>query len=135
MFRITKSVAFCYGHRLLNYAGKCRHLHGHNARAVIALENDVLDDRGMVYDFNDVGKLVKDWIDSEIDHTLLLHKDDPLLPALHAAGERVLVVGWNPTAENIAKMIFDFLIEKRYPVKDVTVWETDTCCASYSENG
>ena len=38
MFRVTKEIHFCYGHRLLNYAGKCRHLHGHNGTAVIALE-------------------------------------------------------------------------------------------------
>ena len=44
MYRVSKSVSFCYGHRLLNYQGKCRHLHGHNARAVITLESDRLDE-------------------------------------------------------------------------------------------
>ena len=38
MFRVTREIFFCYGHRLLNYEGKCRHLHGHNGRAVITLE-------------------------------------------------------------------------------------------------
>ena len=40
MFRITKHIEFCYGHRLLNYAGKCRYLHGHNGKAVITIEED-----------------------------------------------------------------------------------------------
>ena len=80
MYRISKSVSFCYGHRLLNYNGKCAHLHGHNARAVITLESDLLDASGMVEDFSVVKRLVREWLDREIDHTLLLHKDDPVLP-------------------------------------------------------
>ncbi len=41
MFRLTQEIDFCYGHRLLNYSGKCRHLHGHNGRAVIVLSRSV----------------------------------------------------------------------------------------------
>ena len=132
MYRISTSVSFCYGHRLINYQGKCKHLHGHNARAVIMLESPVLDDRGMVKDFSDVKRLVWEWLDREIDHTLLLHRDDPVLPVLQGAGERVRAVDHNPTAENIARMIFDFVAEAGYPVIDVTVWETETSHASYS---
>ena len=132
MYRVSTSVSFCYGHRLINYQGKCRHLHGHNARAVITLERPGLDDRGMVEDFSDVKRLVWEWLDREIDHTLLLHKDDPVLPVLQGAGERVRAVDQNPTAENIARMIFDFVVDTGYPVIDVTVWETETSHASYS---
>ncbi|MES9926921.1 MAG: 6-carboxytetrahydropterin synthase, partial [Candidatus Thiodiazotropha sp. 6PDIVS] len=39
MYTVTKEIHFCYGHRLLNHKGKCRHLHGHNATAVIHLES------------------------------------------------------------------------------------------------
>ena len=132
MYRITKSISFCYGHRLLNYQGKCRHLHGHNAKAVITLESAALDSCGMVCDFNDVGRVAKEWIDQEIDHLMLLHRDDPLVPALRALDEKVRLVDWNPTAENIARMICEFLVHKEFPVIEVTLWETDTCCASYS---
>ena len=132
MYRISTSVSFCYGHRLINYQGKCRHLHGHNARAVISLESPGLDDRGMVKDFSDVKRLLWEWLDREIDHTLLLHRDDPVLPVLQGAGERVMAVDYNPTAENIARMIFDFVADAGYPVIDVTVWETETSHASYS---
>jgi 6-pyruvoyltetrahydropterin/6-carboxytetrahydropterin synthase len=125
-------VFFCYGHRLVNYQGKCKHLHGHNARAVITLQSPGLDDRGMVEDFSEIKRLVWEWLDREIDHTLLLHKDDPVLPVLQAAGERVRAVNHNPTAENIARMIYDFVADTGYPVVDVTVWETDTSHASYS---
>ena len=132
MYRVSTSVSFCYGHRLINYQGKCRHLHGHNARAVISLESPGLDDRGMVEDFSDVKRLVWEWLNREIDHTLLLHKDDPVLPVLQGAGERVRAVHHNPTAEHIARMIFDFVADTGFPVVDVTVWETETSHASYS---
>ena len=54
MFRVTREIDFCYGHRLLNYEGKCRYLHGHNGRAVISIEGEKLDHRGMVLDFSDI---------------------------------------------------------------------------------
>lgn len=135
MYRVSKSVSFCYGHRLLNYPGKCQHLHGHNARAVITLESDALDERGMVEDFSELKRLVWGWLDSEIDHTLLLHKDDPILPLLQDSGERVRVTEENPTAEVLAKMIYEYVAEKGFPVTDVTLWETDTSYASYRPTG
>ena len=132
MYRVSKSVAFCYGHRLLNYDGKCRHLHGHNARAVITLESDSLDECGMVKDFSEVKRLVWTWLDSEIDHTMLLHEDDPLLPLLQDAGERVKIMTENPTAEAIARKIFEYVAAEGFPVTDVTLWETETSYASYT---
>jgi len=128
-------VAFCYGHRLLNYSGKCRYLHGHNARAVITLERDALDARGMVEDFSEVKRMVREWLDEEIDHTLLLCRDDPLLPLLRQAGERVYVTQENPTAEVIARMLYDYVAGKGFPVVEVAVWETDTSHASYRPGG
>lgn len=135
MYQVSKSVSFCYGHRLLNYTGKCQHLHGHNARAVITLESEVLDERGMVEDFSEVKRLVWSWLDEEIDHTLLLHRDDPVLPVLQSAGERVMATDENPTAEVIARMIYEFVAGKGYPVTGVTLWETETSFASYRPGG
>ena len=135
MYRVSKSVSFCYGHRLLNYQGKCRHLHGHNARAVITMESDTLDARGMVEDFSDVKQLVWDWLEREIDHTLLLHRDDPVLGLLQDAGERVKPLEYNPTAENLARLIFEYVAGQGYPVSEVCVWETATSHASYSRAG
>ena len=50
MFQVTREIRFCYGHRLLNYDGKCRHLHGHNGRAIITLETDRLDSQRLASD-------------------------------------------------------------------------------------
>lgn len=135
MYRVTKSVSFCYGHRLLNYAGKCRHLHGHNARAVITLESRALDARGMVEDFSELKRVVRDWLDEEIDHTLLLCRDDPLLPLLLDAGERLRVTDENPTAEVIARLIYEYVAGKGFPVVEVALWETESSHASYSPGG
>ena len=54
MFRVTREIRFCYGHRLLGHAGKCRFLHGHNGRAVVVLESAATDALGMVVDFGAV---------------------------------------------------------------------------------
>ena len=98
---------------------------------MITLEGSELDERGMLYDFNDIKRLVKDWIDRELDHNMLLCRDDPVLPVLQAAGERVYVMEANPTAENIARMIFEYVQEQGFPVREVMIWETETANASY----
>lgn len=131
MYTVTRSISFCYGHRLLAYEGPCMHLHGHNARAVITLEAQELDRRGMVVDFVDIKLAVKEWIDAELDHTMLLHEDDPFLAVMRGHGERVKAVPFNPTAENIARMIFERVQELGFPVIEVTLWETETSQATY----
>ena len=131
MYSVTKEIHFCYGHRLLHHQGKCRHLHGHNATAVIRLEAATLDAMGMVCDFSDIGDYAKGWIDSELDHNMLMHRNDPLLPDLQRAGERVYVMQDNPTAENIARMIYDYVANGGFPVVEVTLYETASALASY----
>ena len=133
MFRVTREIHFCYGHRLLNYDGKCRHLHGHNGKAVITLEGEHLDRLGMVMDFSQIKRVVSHWIDTTLDHTMLLHRDDPVLTLLQKQGERVHVLDVNPTAENIAKLIYDFAAGQGFPVVEVRLWETDSCYATYTE--
>ena len=132
MFRVTREIHFCYGHRLLDYAGKCRHLHGHNGKAVIAIEGGQLDRLGMVMDFSQIKRVVSHWIDTTLDHKMLLHKDDPVLPFLKQQGEPVFVMDVNPTAENIAKLIFDFVKGQGFPVVEVRLWETESCYATYT---
>jgi 6-pyruvoyltetrahydropterin/6-carboxytetrahydropterin synthase len=131
MYRVTRELTFCYGHRLLNYDGKCRHLHGHNGRAVITLGADQLDALGMVMDFSQIKRVVSTWIDETLDHKMLLHRDDPVLPLLRQQGEPVYVMSVNPTAENIARLIYDFIAGQGFPVMEVQLWETESCFATY----
>ena len=134
MFRVTKEIDFCYGHRLLNYDGKCKHLHGHNGKAVIVLEGQQLDHRGMVVDFSDIKKQVAGWIDTNLDHRMILHEADPIVPILQKLGEPMHIVSENPTAENIAKLIYDFAKSHQLPVKEVSLWETFNSYATYRED-
>lgn len=131
MYRVTREIAFCYGHRLLAYDGKCRHLHGHNGRAVITLEAADLDALGMVVDFSRLKRTVGQWIDETLDHKMLLHKDDPVLAFLRQQGEPIYVMDVNPTAENIARLIFDQTKRLGFPVVEVCLWETENCFATY----
>jgi 6-pyruvoyltetrahydropterin/6-carboxytetrahydropterin synthase len=131
MYRVTREIRFCYGHRLLNYEGKCRHLHGHNGRAVITLETAQLDGLGMVVDFSRIKEVVSTWIDEALDHKMLLHRDDPALPYLREQGEPVYVLDVNPTAENIARLIYEYAASRGFPVVEVQLWETDHCFATF----
>ena len=132
MHRIIKTIDFCYGHRLLRHPGKCLHLHGHNGRVDIALETAELDERGMVADFSDLKRAVKGWIDEHLDHRMLLHREDPLVAPLKDAGEPLFLMDAHPTAEEIARMIFDAAREMGLPVAEVKLYETPTSIAVYS---
>jgi 6-pyruvoyltetrahydropterin/6-carboxytetrahydropterin synthase len=131
MFRVAREIEFCYGHRLLNYDGKCKYLHGHNGKAVIVLENETLDERGMLVDFSDIKKEVATWIDLNLDHRMILNKDDPFAKYFQEQGEPVFLMDSNPTAENIAKLIFDFAQSQKLPVVEVSLWETFKSYATY----
>jgi 6-pyruvoyltetrahydropterin/6-carboxytetrahydropterin synthase len=132
MFLVAREIRFCYGHRLLEYAGKCRHLHGHNGRAVISLAAQELDSLGMVMDFSHIKRVVSAWIDDKLDHKMLLHKDDPLLPLLMQHNQPVFPLDANPTAENIARLIYDYTDQQGFPVVQVQLWETDDSYATYT---
>lgn len=129
--RVTKEIHFCYGHRLLNYNGKCKNLHGHNGKAVITLETTSLDELGMVVDFSEVKRILGKWIDDNLDHRMLLHEDDPLLPELRRLQEPVVTLDVNPTAENIARIIFQEGVNQGLPIVEVTLWETENSFATY----
>ena len=131
MYQVTREIDFCYGHRLLHYEGKCRYLHGHNGRAVITIAAAELDHRGMVLDFSDIKRVVSQWIDDHLDHKMILHRDDPVVPSLESLGEPMYLLDTNPTAENIARLIYDFAVGQQFPVTQVQLWETPHCVATF----
>ena len=133
MYTITKEVYFCYGHRLMNHGGKCRHLHGHSVKASISVQQKILNEQGMVCDFADIRDAVSRFIDEQLDHNFLLHKDDPIIPALIAQNERFWSLDEHPTAEVLSKMIYQYLKQLGFNVVDVTLWETASSYASYRE--
>ncbi len=134
MYSVTKQIEFCYGHRLLDYDGMCAHPHGHNAVVEIEIRTATLDARNMVVDFGDIKDVVKTWIDRELDHKMILREDDVLVTALRGLGEPVYVLDSNPTAERIARLIFGVTKDHQLPVSRVTVWETPSSWATYTED-
>jgi 6-pyruvoyltetrahydropterin/6-carboxytetrahydropterin synthase len=134
MYSVTKIIDFCYGHRLLDYDGICKHPHGHNAVAEIEVRTGQLDSRNMVCDFSDIKRMVKGWIDKELDHKMLLRHDDPLVKLLQQLGEPVYLLDSNPTVERIARLIYDHASEQGFPVVRVKVWETPTSFAEYGKS-
>jgi len=122
MYEIKIIRSFSGAHRLKGYRGKCENVHGHNWRVEVELISGRLDKTGISVDFR-IAKKVLDRVLKKLDHTLL---ND-------VAGFR----DKNPSAENIARHIFDSIrnkFSKKAKVKRVTVWETENAGASYTED-
>jgi 6-pyruvoyltetrahydropterin/6-carboxytetrahydropterin synthase len=134
MYLVTKRIEFCYGHRLLDYDGICRHPHGHNATVEVDVRTDRLDKRNMVADFSDIKRLVKGWIDRELDHKMILRHDDPLVAPLTALGEPIFLLDSNPTVERIARLIYEMSRDQGLDIVAVRVWETPSSFATYAED-
>jgi 6-pyruvoyltetrahydropterin/6-carboxytetrahydropterin synthase len=131
MYKVLKEIHFCYGHRLLNYNGKCAHPHGHNGKIEIELEAEKLDERGMVFDFGDMKEIIQKWINQELDHRMILKIEDPLIKILKDLKEPYFEMRENPTAEALARLIFDYAKSKKLPISRVTFWETQSSSATY----
>jgi 6-pyruvoyltetrahydropterin/6-carboxytetrahydropterin synthase len=91
------------GHRVVGHEGKCRHLHGHNYRMHFVCEAAQLDSIGRVIDFSVIKAKLCAWLEDVWDHKMLIWQDDPLLPELQKIDPSVVVVPFNPTAENIGQ--------------------------------
>lgn len=118
-FEVTKTISFSGAHRLRCYEGLCEAVHGHNWRIEATLAGDELDDTGMLIDFKVLKGILKEVV-NRLDHTDL-NAIEPF-------------VEMNPTAENIARYIAEFVagrLPKGIRVERITVWETDTSSASY----
>src|SRR4029077_14169282 len=97
MYSVTKRIDFCYGHRLLDYDGVCKHPHGHNAIAEIEVRTPQLAARNMVCAFSDIKRIVKGGIDAESDRRMLLRHAAPLVNLPQQLEEPVYICQSNPT--------------------------------------
>lgn len=130
VYRVAIEIHFAYGHRLLDYDGKCAHPHGHNARVEVELESEVLDPADMAVDFTVLKRAIQNWVDAHLDHQMVLRRDDPLVPVLQEMKEPVYVMDRNPTAESLAHLIYD-AASRSFPVARVRFWESPTSYAVY----
>ena len=120
MFEISVEYGFAAGHALRGYKGKCENVHGHNYKIRVTVSGEQLDSSGLLMDFVELRKAIKE-LTERLDHRFL----NDLTPFDQL----------NPTAENLAKYLFDELdpqVRAHGPhVQAVTVWETDTTSATY----
>ena len=130
-YQVTKTMEFAYGHRLLDYEGKCRYLHGHNGLLEVDIDSQQLDRLGMVIDFGEVNEVVRTWVNDNLDHRMLLSRADPVVPVLQQMGEPLFLMDENPTAENIAKVIWHAARDAGLRVSEVRLWETATSRATF----
>jgi len=131
MHKIKKTFHLAYGHRLLNYKGKCENLHGHNGVVEVTLKAARLNSEKMVMDFTELGRTIKTWLDANLDHRVILAAADPLAPVLKKLGQSCYLTAENPTAEVLAKLVYDTARGLRLPVDEVAFWETPTSMAAY----
>jgi len=140
--RITKQFNFETGHALYGYDGKCRNVHGHSYKLSVTVIGTPIDDTthvklGMVIDFGDLKKIVKEEIVDQFDHATVFNKNTPhieLAKALTDRGHMVILADYQPTSEN---MVIDFAarIEARLPkniqLHSLKLQETDTSFAEW----
>lgn len=140
--RITKQFNFETGHALYGYDGKCKNVHGHSYKLSVTVIGSPITDRsnvkyGMVIDFSDLKKIVKEEIVDQFDHATVFNSTTPhieLANELEQRGHHVILVDYQPTSEN---MVIDFAqkIKNRLPnniaLYSIKLQETETSFAEW----
>jgi 6-pyruvoyltetrahydropterin/6-carboxytetrahydropterin synthase len=143
--RITKQFSFETGHALYGYDGKCKNVHGHSYKLSVTVIGTPITDTdnvkyGMVIDFGDLKKIVKQHIVDVFDHATVFNKNTPhveLANELRSRGHEVILVDYQPTSEN---MVIDFAVKiKSYLPPSVELYslrlqETETSYAEWFQS-
>ena len=122
MFTLSVDTTISAAHRLRDYKGSCARIHGHNWKIRLEVQSDIIDEIGIVVDFTTLGQYLQQ-VTGQFDHQLMneISPFDEL----------------NPTAENLAKYIYDQvkkLLPSHIKIKKVSVWETDHYVVTYEGN-
>jgi 6-pyruvoyltetrahydropterin/6-carboxytetrahydropterin synthase len=140
--RITKQFSFETGHALYGYDGKCKNVHGHSYKLSVTVIGSPITDNnhvkfGMVIDFGDLKKIVKEQIVDVFDHATVFNKNTPhveLAQELKNRGHHVILVDYQPTSEN---MVIDFsnkikhLLPENTKLHSLRLQETETSFAEW----
>jgi len=143
--RITKQFTFETGHALYGYDGKCKNVHGHSYKLSVTVIGKPITDvnnvkYGMVIDFGDLKKIVKEEIVDIFDHATVFNKNTPhveLAKELSDRGHDIILVEYQPTSEN---MVIDFAkkIKAQLPsyikLHSLRLQETDTSFAEWFQS-
>ncbi len=130
--KIVYETEISCAHRIRNYHGKCKNLHGHNYFVIVEVDSDNLDENGFVMDFAKIKEII-----NELDHKTILEKDDPLIERLK--DQSLFIMNEAPSCENIAKVIAHKIKNqlKSCNYVKVRIWENRNSYCEYvllSEN-
>lgn len=133
-YECTRRIEFDAGHRVVDHDSKCKYLHGHRYVLEVTARASELDKLGMVVDFGKLKTVIKEWVDKNFDHNVILHKQDYTFGEgiSKYTGQEVYYMEENPTAENIAihlkKDIIPMLFtENSFTVVKIRLYETPNC--------
>lgn len=124
------------GHRVFQHESKCAHLHGHNYRVHFTCEAEELDNIGRVIDFSDMKSRLCMWLEDNWDHKTLIWENDPWAKVLPEIDPTIVIVPFNPTAENIAQHLVEVIGPQQLASTGIKlvhcdVEETRKCSASF----
>lgn len=131
MYKINVSASFPGAHRLNNYPGACKNLHGHNWKIRVQLAVKELDELGMAIDFGVVKEHLRNLM-NKFDHQYL---NDLEWFKTEESDSNQTIGKKNPTSENIARVIFEemqkSLGNNNVSINEVEVWESDNSSVIY----
>ena len=139
VYILSKELYVEMAHRLgKGYKGKCMNVHGHSWKITINVIGSKLDSMGMLVDYKEIKEKLANEVDRLLDHKLVLQKDDPFIPLLKNDTE-VFTMDENPTSENLARFLFDYLsiivgLEAPYKIYSIEVGETCTSSCIFTRN-
>jgi 6-pyruvoyltetrahydropterin/6-carboxytetrahydropterin synthase len=139
MILLTKHFDFEMAHALMDYPGKCRNIHGHSYKMEVTVVGETQPDTGMVMDFKHLKDLVNEVIVNKLDHALVLSDatDAALVASLRAHYEKVILVPFQPSAENMLEY-FVTLLKPNLPTHvrlySIRLHETETSYAEWRED-
>jgi 6-pyruvoyltetrahydropterin/6-carboxytetrahydropterin synthase len=130
----TRRIEFDAAHRVVGHKNKCKYLHGHRYILEITATTSKLDEIGMVADFALLKTIMKEWIDNNFDHNVILNISDKNLGEYIAkcTGQSVYYLDSNPTAENIALHLLEDVIpllfaQSLFQILRIKLYETPNC--------
>lgn len=134
MVKCTRRIEFDAGHRIIGHQNKCQYLHGHRYVLEITAEAKEMNALGMVVDFAEIKLKVKEWVDGNFDHSLILHQQDKEMgkEITSYTGQKIYYMSHNPTAENIALHLKNDIFpqifkDENFSIVGIKLFETPNC--------
>ncbi|WP_273397797.1 6-carboxytetrahydropterin synthase QueD [Actinobacillus porcinus] len=139
MFKVSKEFSFDMAHILDGHDGKCQNLHGHTYKLQVEVSGDLVAEgakKGMVVDFTDVKRIVKETILDPMDHAFIYdttsERECKIASLLNELNSKTFGIPVRTTAEEMARFMFNRL-KDQLPISAIRLWETPTSFCEYRE--